>query len=90
MQLPCVGGAMVPYTKTSLLYIGGKCKTKEGEWRASEVIYQFQGDRGNDVRWMPFTKLEQVKLKFCNSWKLDMLLQNGKKIRECILRQTVS
>ena len=57
MQLPCVGGTMVPYSKTSLLYIGGKCMAKKGEWQSSEAIYQFNG---NDMRWRLFNELEQV------------------------------
>ena len=63
MQLPCINGSMVPYTKTSLLYIGGQCRTREGELRTSEVIYQFHVNGEHDMWWSQFKKLEQVSYK---------------------------
>ena len=42
IQIPYVGGAMVPYGKDSLLYVGGwKGSLTEGEF--SGTIYQFLG-----------------------------------------------
>ena len=41
MQIPYVGGAMVPYGENSLLYVGGKHTTDNHG--SSDKIYQFDG-----------------------------------------------
>ena len=56
-QIPVVGGAMVPYEKNTLLYIGGWNRHgAEGwlpGWHQSDKIYQFYGhntDAGFRIR----------------------------------------
>ena len=41
MQIPIVGGAMVPYGEDSLLYVGGRHKDDSSQ--GLDEIYQFDG-----------------------------------------------
>ena len=44
MQIPIVGGAMVPYGEDSLLYVGGRhIKARPSPGTGREQIYQFDG-----------------------------------------------
>ena len=47
LQIPEVGGAMVPYDKNTLLYVGGWDFHGDEGWYKSDRIYQFYGHNSN-------------------------------------------